>query len=212
MRKTISVLATLGLLAVAVPAMALDLDLEYDARFGLGLNSCVSDGDDKCDDIGPSVSILLAPGVRFMKYFGAYLDINIGWMSPDEKKTGADSISTLQIMPVFRGIYTIGGPFPIEVFGGLGGGYSRAGVSRQSMGQNYSGTWSSFLNAKLNAGAIYRLNKNLGVGLNIDFIFNNNGTGEHCEEANGNEECHDVPDDGELSDVLQILIMGSYLF
>lgn len=211
-KRILSVVVILGLLGAVTPASAVELlgvELEFDARFGLGLNSCVSDGDAKCDDIGSSVSLLLAPGVRFLDYFGLYLDINIGWLSPDDK-TGVDSLSTVQIMPVFRGIYIIDGPFPIEVFGGLGAGYSRMATALKGGGD---GTWSSFLNPKLNAGATYRLTDKIGVGLNIDFIFNNNILGaESCFNEGPIDQCEDLDSDDDQSEIMQILILGSYLF
>lgn len=226
-KRILSVALVLGLLGVAAPASAIEVlgvELQFDALAGVGLNTCVSNGQYDCGDVGPNVGFLIAPGARFLDYFGLYLDITFGWLSPDANAmssagpVGDASVSTIQVMPVFRGFYSynVFGLAEIEFYGGLGAGWSRMKASYEikaaGMSFDSEGSWRTFFAPKFNAGGIYRVTEQIGVGLNIDFVVNIDGTGRHCSEENGDGSCHDVPDDFEQSEFMQILILGSYLF
>ncbi len=171
----------------------------------VGANMCQEDGDAKCDDIGPSVAINVAPGFRFMPYAGAYLDIGYGMLSPDTD--GIDSASTLWVMPTVRGMYPLASA---DLHLGLGVGYTNFSATGETQvpptGASVSSSISrtNMLDAKVSIGGAFYLSEAMALGLTIDMIFMANGAGEVCIEIDGDENCDDIDSEADVSDLLQI--------
>ncbi len=169
----------------------------------LGLNMCQEDGDAKCDDIGPSVQLNVAPGFRIMPHVGAYLDIGYGMLSPDAE--GADSMSTLSVIPMVRGYLPLG---PADIHLGVGAGYTRSTISGKVQDTDISITRTNATDAKISVGGAYYLSETLAIGATIDMIFLANEAGEACTEFDGNEECADIK--GDASDLLQAGVFARF--
>lgn len=173
-----------------------------DLMGGLGLNMCLSSGQAECDsnttDLGTSFALVLSGGYRFLPIVGAYLDLDYGRLSVDD-----GSFWSLTVMPTVRGFTTFRQG---EVYIGAGVGYS----SYHAEIVNVDSSWSNWLNLKLTAGGDYNINRNASVGLNVDWIFNFDESGQVCTDMTGTELCSD-DHDADIIDFLQFFVMFKYI-
>ena len=183
--------------------------VQFDMMIGGGLNKCMESGDADCDDIEASGALFFAPGLKFNNYLGLYLDMSYGWLSPSGEGSDDVTINTLYVMPTLRGIYN----FEIgEVFGGLGWGYSRANISADSDDGDIEFTWSGWMNMKLTAGVVFKIAGPFSLGMNLDYIFNGDESGETCLKVPGYpEECQDE-DQGDVADLFQASVIAKFTF
>ena len=169
---------------------------------GAGMNFCMESGDATCDKLDPNMNLLFAAGYRFSPVFGAYLDGSFGWLTGDN---GAEDVSTMVIMPTLR-LYA-----PLrdaELYGALGFGYSRQGKTINTVEES----WSSWTNLKVGVGGAISISSNLSVGVNIDYVFNINGTGERCDDTGGTKSCRDATSDDDIQDLIQATAFLKYRF
>lgn len=187
-----------------LPASTAEAEMSLDVMAGVGMNMCMDSGDAKCDeplDMGASGTLLLAPGLKFTDYLGLYLDFQYGWLSPDIDDASA---STLHLMPTVRGLVSLG---VVEVFGGLGVGYSQVSME---IGSNES-SWSNLLNFKATAGATYPVLPTLSIGVNLDYVINMNESGEVCLKSSGSsEQCKDQKSD--VPNLMQVSLIAKMSF
>jgi len=171
---------------------------------GAGMNFCMESGEAQCDNFDPNMNLLFAAGYRFSPVFGAYLDGAFGWLTGDN---GAEDISTMVIMPTAR-LYA-----PLrdaELYGALGFGYSRRAFTDEKKAQH---SWSSWTNLKVGVGGAIHISSNLSVGVNLDYVFNFNGTGERCTESGGEKTCGgDVLGTDDVQDLIQATAFLKYRF
>jgi hypothetical protein len=182
----------------------------------------MADGDSKCkevdetgaeQDISPSWNAFFAGGVRINKHVGVYLDVTYGALAPNQP-TGVDvTINLLTVMPTVRGFFRPSKE--MELFGGLGVGYTNSMYEASGGGTTVTGGRTNLTDLKLNVGGFYYINHKIGIGLNVDYIFLRNSTGESCADAGSGEECSqiaDAPEDVDIADALQPSLIGRFTF
>ncbi|MBN1945936.1 MAG: porin family protein [Bradymonadales bacterium] len=205
--RTLIGLLVMATLSLPTLASAQHVRQGIEIMGGVGLNFCLDSGQANCDtdtvDLGTSWAVLLSGGYRFLPIIGASLDLSYGRLSVDLASGGDGSFYSLTIMPTVRGYTTFRQG---EVFIGGGVGYSRFGIEEN----NVDSSWSNWLNLKLTAGGDYNINNNLAIGLNLEYIFNFDESGQYCTEATGTEICSDSHD-FDILDLIQVTIMFKYV-
>jgi len=170
---------------------------------GIGINACVEDGDADCENTDASIAGSLSIGGRFIPYLGAYLDISGGLLDQSSGVEGdADlTTSTLTVMPVLRGFIPVS---LIDIYFGVGAGYTQMKFSVEAEGEEGSATVSSWLQGKLQTGVAINVASNVAVGVNLDLIIQGDDNWEVCAEYKGDEDCEDVPDGaGDVAEIFQ---------
>ena len=197
-KAVVSILFVVSVVALLSTSVFADPSIKI--MGGGGLNMCMEDGNAKCTDVGSSLGFFIAPEVKLSEVLSVGLDINYGMFSLDNDESGDASMSSLQIMPIVRGYYEIAPE--IEVFGGLGLGYTSYIMSYKMLGQEGTSNWSTLLGAKLNFGGSFKLSEELAAGVMLDYVMNSGG--ETCVDAGGSETCsddddNDVPENAHLN-------------
>lgn len=170
---------------------------------GLGGNVCLESGDTNCENIDPSMAMLLGVGYRFSSFFGLYLDANYGLLSPDGQNASGNDIYTLSLMPTVRFFAELR---DAEVYGGIGYGYARVGVKDDDTDIYYD-RWNNF---KLLAGGAIQIWPQLYVGGEIQLQYNVDGKWDFCIDANGQSNCGESEKD--VFDLLQPFVFVKYRF
>ncbi len=212
MRRTaLSVLLALGILAQTGVASAQWGSIPQRSRSsqglevfgGLGGNVCLESGSTDCENIDPSMAMLLGVGYRFSSFFGLYLDMNYGMLAPDYPTATGEDIYTLTLMPVARFFAELR---DAEVYGGIGYGYSRVGVKDDDTDVHFD-RWN---NIKFLAGGAIQIWPQLYVGGEIQLIYNVDGKWDFCVDANGKSQCDEAEKD--VFDLLQPYVFVKYRF
>ena len=118
------------------------------------------------------------PSYRFMKYLGAGLEFYYGAYDG----TGDPINMGLMVGPI--AYLPIG---DLDIFAGVGLGWARIAAEVQSVDFSADG-----FGLSIQAGAEYRIIKNLGIGAMFRMQFN--FADEFCGEQGGQEACMDVVD------------------
>lgn len=166
---------------------------------GGGLNMCMESGDAECKKSDPSFGILVAPGFRMSNIFGIYADVTYAALKLDDDDVSDTTYRNLTVMPTARIFSVMPGA---ELYGGVGAGYSRTTVEADSEYGSVEATWENFLNMKLNVGGAFKVSPTMHLGVNLDYIFNADESGEFCGKLGGEKECRD--NESDVEDLLQI--------
>lgn len=214
-RLVLSVVLALGLLAQATSAEAQWGAVPQRSRHsqgleifgGLGGNVCLESGDASCDNLDPSVAMMLGVGYRFSSFFGLYLDMNYGFLSPDypDDYTGSKDASfySMSLMPTARFFAELR---DAEVYGGFGFGYSRMGIENDDA-DLYLNSWA---NVKFLVGGAIQIWPKLYVGAEVQLTYNIDGDWESCYESGGDTDCSSG--DTDVVDLLQPMAFVKYRF
>jgi len=171
--------------------------------FGIGYQSLVGAGDfDNYFDDG-SVGFRFGADYMVLPFLSVGLEFDFGFLGPDDS---SDDASTYHVMLVALGHYHLG---PVHLFGGLGFGYG--GVSAEITDDDVD--YSSFLNLKFTMGALYKVWKELEVGLYLDTYLHLGG--EVCIESTCEDMGDDIPGYGygtEVNNMLQFGLLTRYTF
>ena len=180
-----------------------------EARFvylgATGVNICVNQEEAKCEEISPSVALLLAPGFRFWQRYGIFLDLNLGWLSgsealksvpntnrglpslmPDGENFEIANISTVSFMPTFRYFTRLWNFFEYYLSFGVGSAEIKA-----RMNDGRTGSWKKSGNVKFGWGFMIPISPSLDIGYNFDFILHESGDAEICRAGLGSCDTRD---------------------
>ncbi len=177
----------------------------FELLVGAGINMCSEDGDASCDTVESGYFGLVAPGYRFHRNFGIFLDFGYGTIEPDFEglPEGVDtSAYGIIVMPTLRGFVEV--TRGLELFAGLGVGYFMFKTEAEYEGESASTSLTNMTSIKVGVGGLYWVNPQIGVGVMADLISTAN-SGEFCLEYPGEgEQCDDLDDDADIADFWQI--------
>ena len=151
------------------------------ANVGLGVNTCIGNGDFDCEELNSGGGLNLELGYRFKRLFGLSLDGAFGFLS----HTSDDlTVTTLHIIPSFRMFFQLG---PVTGTVGLGIGYSRFQKSMEDEKVEEATRATTVAAVKPSLAFRYPISDALLVGLVTTYV--HNGEMTSCSEPDMTANC-----------------------